>query len=275
MEFNHIEEFNNSHIYFYTPSATAKELLYYPLVAGRFVCDENYLVKREAYDSILALYVISGSMTLKQGETTFKASSGELLLVDCYEKHEYYSSTFTKTLWVHFDGSNSRKWFELIKEKKGQKISPHHECAESIINIINGINSQIDEYEQSNLVYSLLCNISKSDDFSQKSIPESVALAKGYIKSNLGRDITVDEISSHVHLSASYFSKIFKEATGFSPYAYLLNQRIETAKKLLIQSHKSVELISSETGFGSVANFIYCFNQKMNMTPLKFRKIKF
>ena len=261
------DEFNNSHIYFYTPSQTAKDILYYPTVAGKYVCDESYYVKRESYDSILALYVLEGGIILNQADITYRAEAGELLLIDCYEPHEYYSASYAKTLWVHFDGSNSREWFNSIKAKKGQKIAVTLDFAENITAIIDGIKDGRDEYTLSELVYSLLCGISKAEDTKESAAaPEFVTEAKRYIKSNIQNELTVEELANAVHLSASHFSKIFKEATGFSPYLYIVNTRIELAKKLLIQTKRPISVIASDVGFGSEANFIYCFKKKINST---------
>jgi transcriptional regulator GlxA family with amidase domain len=99
--------------------------------------------------------------------------------------------------------------------------------------------------------------------------------AKEYMQKNIEQDLTVEKVAAALHFSAPYFSKIFKDATGFSPYAYLINIRIEQAKKLLIQTTLPISLIANKVGFQSSENFIYCFKQKTNVSPLKFRKLRF
>ena len=110
-----------SQIYFYTPSQTAKALLYYPIATGDFYRNCDYMVERARYDSILAIYVLEGSITLEQDESMYAAVKDELLLADCYKKHRYLSDTGAHTLLMHFDGNNSRLWFEEIKSKKDKK----------------------------------------------------------------------------------------------------------------------------------------------------------
>lgn len=263
-------------IYFYTPSETAKNMLYYPTVVGYHICGKDYHVHRKRLDNMLVMCVLDGVLALKQNGSTFTAERGEMLIVDCYTEHEYYAVGNAITIWAHFDGVNSLAWFREISEKKGQKLKTGSECIELITEIMNGIKADASEYVLSSLVYSLMCNISASSALDLTgNIAACVNKAKEYIKSNLQRDLKVAEIAEHVHFSASYFSRIFKETTGFSPYAFLLNSRIEKAKKLLIQTALPVSVIASETGFASEANFIYCFKQKLNISPLQFRKLKF
>lgn len=265
-----------SHIYFYTPSQTAKKLLYYPIAAGDYCCDSDYAVERDRYDSILALYVADGNITFIQNDIEVKAEKGELLLINCCRKHRYFTKTSAKTIWVHFDGSESRAWFDEIKSQKGQKIKDSGRLASLLREIVDNIKNDENEYLISGRIYSLLCDISSvSERSAQDDKLISINNAKQYMKEHLGECLTVSSMAKAAHLSPSYFSKLFKEATGSSPYDFLLNLRLEKAKELLHQTNLSVSEIAYQTGFNSDANFIYFFKKETNISPLKFRKLKF
>ena len=275
MAIDSVWEFNNSHIYFYTPSDFAKAALYYPTVAGKYICDERYTVKRDSYDSILALFVLEGVMVLRQSGGEFKAREGELLLVDCYSPHEYFSSPCAKTVWVHFAGAGCRNWFAEVAKRDGQSIKGGTGCADIILSIISGIKNFEDELSLSSRVYALMCAISGTGACKSAESSAYVQRAKDFIRENLSSELTVESIAAFVHLSPSHFSKIFRDYTGFSPYAYLINQRIEAAKKLLVETELPISVIAYKVGFGSEANFIYCFGEKMGVSPLKFRNLRF
>lgn len=266
-----------SHMYFYSASQTAKKLLYYPIAIGEFYCNSDYNVERTAnYDSILALYVLDGSITLIQNDIELKAEKDELLLVDCYKPHKYFADTSAHTLWVHFDGNNSRQWFDEIKLKKGQKIKCNRQICDCISNIINYINSDQNEYDISNGLYSLLCSIGKGNELNCeiKKI-NCIEKSKNFILSNYNKSLSVAEIADNAHMSVSFFSKVFKETTGFSPYDYLLSVRLDKAKELLQKTDDSVQNIAFKTGFNSTSNFIYFFKNETGISPLRFRNIKF
>lgn len=265
-----------SHMYFYTPSQTAEKLLYYPTAAGEFYCNDFYIVERECYDSFLVLYVLDGNMTMYQNEEEISAQKDELLLIDCYKPHKYFCTDSVHTLWVHFDGNNSRQWFNEIISQRGQKIKCSRQTADCILNIIRYVKNNQSEYDISSELYSMLCVISKSDIAGSESRRQLQAeKARGFIISNFDKDISLNEIAAAFHMSVSYFSKLFKETAGFSPYDYLLSVRLDKAKEMLLQTDYSVESIAYKTGFNSTANFIYFFKKKTGTSPLKFRNIKF
>ncbi|MDE6723617.1 MAG: helix-turn-helix transcriptional regulator, partial [Eubacterium sp.] len=266
-----------SHMYFYTASQTAKKLLYYPIAIGEFYCNGDYCVERTTnYDSILAIYVLDGCMTLQQESNTVTAYQNELLLVDCYKPHKYFADTTAHTLWMHFDGNNSRQWFDEIRLKKGQKIKCNRQAADCISSIIKHIKFNQNEYDISNELYSLLCLISKSNELTYESKKtDFIEKSKDFILSNYDKNITVEEIADKALMSISFFSKVFKETTGFSPYDYLLSVRLDKAKELLQKTDDSIQNIAFKTGFNSTSNFIYFFKKQTGISPLKFRKIKF
>ena len=55
-----------------------------------------------------------------------------------------------------------------------------------------------------------------------------------YIEKNLSKRVSLRRISEHIHLSESYFSKIYKDDTGLSVVQYITLLRIQEAKKLLV-----------------------------------------
>lgn len=265
-----------SHMYFYTASQTAKKLLYYPVAAGEFYCNNEYNVERNRYDSMLAIYVLDGSITMIQDNVKLSAQKDELLLIDCYKTHRYFADSGAHTLWVHFDGNNSVHWYDEIKAKKGQKIKCTRQIAEHISDIIKYIKNNQSEFDISKELYSMLCNISNENTTSQESTRNlQIETTKKFIISNYDKNISIKEMADTAHMSVSYFSRVFKESTGFSPYDYLLTVRLDKAKELLQQTDNSVESIAYKTGFNSSSNFVYFFKKETGISPLKFRNIKF
>ena len=141
--------------------------------------------------------------------------------------------------------------------------------------MISSIKQNQNEYDISNRLYSLLCNISKKNQNHESKKADIIETAKKFIISNYHENISVNDISAAANMSASYFSKLFKKSTGFSPYDYLLTVRLDRAKELLRQTDDSIESVACKTGFNSESNFIYFFKKETGVSTLKFRKIKF
>ena len=93
-----------------------------------------------------------------------------------------------------------------------------------------------------------------------------------YVLSHFRENINRDSMAEMVHLSPGYFSNLFRAEVRMSFSDYLIQVRIENAKRLLRRFDMSVEAISKECGFHSLAHFSRTFKDRCGAAPLKFRK---
>jgi len=93
-----------------------------------------------------------------------------------------------------------------------------------------------------------------------------------YVLKNFKQAINRDKMAEMVHLSPGYFSNLFRVEIGMSFSDYLIQVRIDNAKKLLRRFDLSVEEVSKECGFNSLAHFSRTFKDRCGMPPLKYRK---
>lgn len=73
--------------------------------------------------------------------------------------------------------------------------------------------------------------------------------ALNYAKSNLAKELTVDELAEAAHLSRRQFSRTFRIETGQSPAKAIETLRAEAAKMMLEDSNHAIEVVAKETGF--------------------------
>ncbi len=81
------------------------------------------------------------------------------------------------------------------------------------------------------------------------------------------------DICSELNISKFYFSRVFKEQMGVSPYEYLINLRIGYSKTLLRSSSYDMLEIARKAGFEDCSYFISVFRKREGITPLKYRKM--
>lgn len=81
--------------------------------------------------------------------------------------------------------------------------------------------------------------------------------------------LTVHELASKHFVSESNLRKKFTEIVGVSPKQYMINLRMEEAKRLLRQTDKAIESISSEVGFTSSSRFYDFFVKSVGVTPFE------
>jgi AraC family transcriptional regulator len=66
--------------------------------------------------------------------------------------------------------------------------------------------------------------------------------------------------------------RMFRAATGYSPHRYILELRVERAKRLIREQHTSLIEISATCGFASQAHMSTVFRQQLGITPSEYRR---
>lgn len=93
-----------------------------------------------------------------------------------------------------------------------------------------------------------------------------------YIKSHYMQKLTLEDVARAVFLSPAYFSRVFREETGYPFSAYLNKTRIEESKRLLRNEHINLADIAGMVGYEDQSYFTKVFKKMTGMTPLKFRQ---
>ncbi|OGO79903.1 MAG: hypothetical protein A2Y21_10405 [Clostridiales bacterium GWC2_40_7] len=98
--------------------------------------------------------------------------------------------------------------------------------------------------------------------------------AKEYIL-GLSGGITLEDAASYVHMSPTYFSRIFKQETGENFIDFLSSVKIEKAKELLKTKTNKINEICKLAGFNDVKHFSKVFKKHTCCTPNEYRDIWF
>ena len=93
-----------------------------------------------------------------------------------------------------------------------------------------------------------------------------------YIEKNVGKDISLNEISEQLNISSYYFSKLFKEEAGEGFVEYLTKTRVEKAKDMLKDPSRSIKEVGSECGYSDPNYFSRIFKKSTGMTPTEYRE---
>lgn len=96
--------------------------------------------------------------------------------------------------------------------------------------------------------------------------------ACGYIATNLGESVTLDDLAGAAAVSRFHFVRAFKLATGESPMAFLRRSRIERAKQLLRRGGQPIAEIAVSVGFYDQSHFSRIFRQIVGATPAQYAR---
>ncbi len=99
-----------------------------------------------------------------------------------------------------------------------------------------------------------------------------IARARALISERHADPLSLTEIAQAVNMSAFYFCKTFKRATGMTFTEYLARVRVEKVKNLLLNPHKRVSEAAYEAGFQSLSQFNRVFRRIAGQSPSAYRE---
>jgi AraC family transcriptional regulator len=97
--------------------------------------------------------------------------------------------------------------------------------------------------------------------------PRKVRLAMEYIRDRITQDLALKDIAAAVGLSPFHFARLFKRSTGLSPHQYVVRQRVELARQLIVRGDRPLESIAQQTGFYDQSHLTLHFKRVCGLTP--------
>lgn len=88
----------------------------------------------------------------------------------------------------------------------------------------------------------------------------------------LSKNISVLEMANYVGFSPSHFVRQFKQSVGLTPHKYVIQQRVEKAKRLLKKPDLSIARLALDCGFSNQSHLSREFKKYTGTTPKQYRK---
>ena len=98
-----------------------------------------------------------------------------------------------------------------------------------------------------------------------------ISRAVQFMRDNLHRSLTLDEVAQAADLTPYYFARMFKSHTGRTVFRYLKDLRIEEACRQLAGGTAPISDIAHLCGFSSHSALTTAFTENMDMTPSSYR----
>jgi AraC-like DNA-binding protein len=100
---------------------------------------------------------------------------------------------------------------------------------------------------------------------------KSVNLILDYIHNHYSEEINNTSLSELAGYHPYHLNRLVKKSTGTTLRQYLINYRIEMAKRFLRETDLRISTISERCGYKSFSNFSEDFKKKTGMPPIKYR----
>ncbi|MBQ8869439.1 MAG: AraC family transcriptional regulator [Oscillospiraceae bacterium] len=248
------------------------------------------------HPEIEMVYLEKGEFTITVNNESFRAASGDIILINGGELHamnqndgtvSFHSVVFYPQL-LDFESKNPFQRSVLEPIKKGKLCMPRRlsagddcygEVKKQFVRIIAAQKTDFPYAEQMIALYEILLVLYKGGKLFSSSVScgeaENIEIIKkvlAYIDGHISEKLTLKALSDCANMSEKYFCSFFSRQAGCSPIEYVNRLRIEKACELLKTHKMSVTDTALETGFDSLSYFIRRFKRQMGLSPSQYKK---
>jgi len=229
------------------------------------------------------LYISGGKGSfVSGGQKKTQIKEGNMFLLFPGEWHNYMpdASTGWDEYWIGFNGINIDNRIEhgfFSKEKPVFNVGIRDDIVQLYKQAIDIAKEQNTGFQQMlagvvNYLLGLAYSQNKRSSFEDLKVIKQINTAKIIMYENFTGDITPEEVARRVHMSYSWFRRIFRQYTGFAPSQYLIELRLQRSKELLTNTMLTAQEIAFEVGFENPDYFSTVFKKKIGVTPIKYRE---
>lgn len=186
------------------------------------------------------------------------------------------------THWIHANAFRSQ--FPKVDLQPDQLITDEHGLytnggAYSFLNLVIYLVEK--HYDRQTAIYCSKIFQVEMDRNSQSAFSiftgqklhadEMVRKAQAYIESKLDERISVESLSSRFAVGRRNFDRRFIKATGNTPVEYAQRVKVESAKKSLETSRKTINEVMYDVGYSDLKAFRELFRKITGLSPLEYR----
>lgn len=275
------------------PQATLDKVLPNPLVNDLFVTDigyypharHHYRERPSGCAQAILIYNVDGYGSVKLGGVPHTLPPDHFIILPPNTPHVYQADPRTpwSIYWIHLDGRKARHLSWTFARptaidrhnatRYNERLALFNELFRSLE---KGISLEILEYVNLCLPR-LLATFTHHQHFDQLDEPlshDAVSTAIEYMQQHLNQPLTLAGLANRVHLSTSYFARLFAKKTGFPPITYLNQLKIQRACRLLDNPERTIADVAREVGFDDPFYFSRTFKHVMHCSPRAYRQGK-
>lgn len=229
----------------------------------------------------ILLYCIDGEGSVELNNKVYVLKANTFFIIPKNIPHRYFSSLKNpwSIYWMHFSGVNSRMIYErsLVDGLHEVHSIPFEQ---NRIDIFNQIYTMLEEsfgtkemeimnfrllYFVTSLIYYKEINPSV---YNRDAVSNSIS----FMKDNLDKKLTVNQLADQQKISLSHYLRIFKQKTGISPIAYYNQLKIQQSCQYLYFTDKSIKEICTVLGIDDQYYFSRLFSKLIGTSPSEYRK---
>ena len=237
------------------------------------------------HENLELLYFLDGEGYMLYDGTRFPVHKGDIVAVNSYSLHQVVSESelalfcliIGKSFCQYNDIDPSQLVFSHLIRNDPQVTGLFHQVMDTYADQTGSFGNTRIKSAVLDLLLHLCLHYSTPrtvDRLAQDPSLEHVRRATGYMKANLSKKLTVDEIAASAGLSTFHFLREFKRITGYTLVHYLNTIRCDYARSLLESGEYSVKETAFLCGFTNNSYFSNVFRQYTGLLPSQVRPRK-
>jgi AraC-like DNA-binding protein len=244
-------------------------------VVGLTLPYPDYSVSRSENNRICVLeYVLEGEGEIVLGEKHLHVTAGQTYLLRPCEAHAYRSDRAfpMKKLWINYTSAYLPAMIDAYGLESGVWTLNTRELFESALEAARDNRSHVDQCRKiADAVHAIISAIYATKNASHPTVSDAHRIREELRLSLYGK-LSLDDVAEVLHISKSNVIRIFKRAYGITPYEYLLAEKMEVAKALLVSTHMTVSEIADRLAISDGHYFSTLFLRRVGMRPLEYRR---
>ncbi|CAG5000207.1 HTH-type transcriptional activator RhaR [Dyadobacter sp. CECT 9275] len=246
----------------------------------------HYYQRPRGIHSVIVIYCSDGKGWLQIENHKVNIRAGEIFVIPADTPHSYGADAKNpwSIYWVHVGGSLCMEIGKAIMRDSWERYEAIYagfseERTELFKQMVMTLRKG---YSTSNLTFAnltlsyYLSTFINPEHFGQQSNNtqkmNTADKAIVYMQQHLSETVTLENIAGSVNLSVSFFSRKFKEDTGYTPIAYFNYLRIQKACQLLHFSDLRINEVASQIGIDDPFYFSRLFKHQMGVSPITYRR---
>ena len=244
---------------------------------GISYCDGSYKIERKNSEIYVFEYILEGEGTVVFHNELYTPAKGDVYFLPRGKDHLYFSDS--KNPWTKI-------WFNIYGPLVDHLMLAYNLNEFCYIHALDvkalffkmlelSQNPCYDTKEIFNeaavLFHEIIIKITDRMYESKSAHLTSAQKLKNYIDHNADKNLSIKELSNEIFKSPSQTIRLFKKEFNTTPYDYLLTQKIELAKLLLLNTNIPIKEIAYRLNFADEHYFSNSFKSRTGISPILFR----
>lgn len=268
--------------YFHTERDALRSALYHTVRAGHLVADKTHHVDRETLAGHELVYCLRGAGSVRVGGRTHRVKKRSLYWVSCWHPHAYRADAGDpwELYWLRIEGPGLDA---LAKVLRIAELPVFHQlddaatrsCFEEAFNIFDA-PSPASPAKMHATVARLLALLYENrfrdaDVDALATVPSTLERPLVRMRQHYADALRLADLSALAGMSVSHFIRTFKRSMGTSPIDWLRRERINQAKRRLIDTDEPVKEIARQCGYRDPYFFSKDFKKLTGLPPTNYR----